>query len=65
MAKKQNKKNKNQEYLYTLDGKKHPVKDQKAIRRLKKETAIAAVAPEENWVEMSREDIAALICSKL
>lgn len=65
MAKKQNKKNKSQEYLYTLDGKKHLVKDEKAIKRLKKNAAVAAAAPEENWEEMSREDIAALICSKL
>lgn len=66
MAKKQNKtKNKSQEYLYTLDGQKHPVKDKKAIKRLEKEAEQAASAPEENWEEMSLEDIAALICSKL
>lgn len=66
MAKKQNKKNKSQEYLYTLDGKKYPVKgkDKKTIKRLEKEAEQAASAPEENWVEMSLEDIAAL-CSRL
>lgn len=65
MAKKQNKKNKNKEYLYTLDGQRHPVKDIKAIKRLLTATERAAAAPEENWEEMSKEDIAALICSKL
>lgn len=62
MAKKQNKK---QEYLYTLDGQKHPVKDKKAIKRLLAAAEQAAAAPEENWKEMSREDISALICTKL
>lgn len=65
MAKKQNKKNKSQEYLYTLDGKKCPVKDKKAIKKLLAAAEQAATAPEENWEEMSKEDIAALICSKL
>lgn len=62
MAKKQNK---SQEYLYTLDGKKCQVTDKKAIKRLQKEAEQAASAPEENWEEMSLEDIAALIYSKL
>lgn len=62
---KNKKKPKKIEYLYTLDGKRHPVKDVKAIKRLKKAAEIAAAAPEENWEEVSREDIAALICSKL